>query len=429
MTVETVSDDRARAADGGGRANRWVLGLVGLALVGGLGWLLRAKKPDAAGPAAGAPTDRPVPVVLATVTQADVPIWLEGLGSVVPLATVSIKSQVDGRLDRVAFKEGQHVKKGDLLAQIDPRPFQIKLEQAQATLARDQAQLANARLNLDRYKALREQNLIPQQQVDDQQASVDQQAAAVRADQAPIDDARLSLDYARITSPIDGVTGVRLVDPGNIVHPADPGPIVVVTQLDPIAVIFTLPEDDLPRLAKELAAGKVAVDAYSRDGAEKLVRGEVALIDNQINQATATIRIKALFPNEKRALWPNQFVKARLLLTTRKAAIVVPAAVVQRGPQGAFAYVVGPGRTASPRPIEVDSLQGEQAIVAKGLAPGEEVVADGQAQLRPGSKIAPRGAEGASAPPDGSGAPAASAAPGGSGAAHPHAGPRGSAAP
>jgi multidrug efflux system membrane fusion protein len=424
MTTEKRIEGSATVPATGGRANRWVLGLVGGLAILGLGQLVRARRGAAESTPSGPPPDRPVPVVLAKVAQQDVPIWLEGLGTVTPIATVNVKSQVDGRLERVAFKEGQSVKKGDLLAQIDPRPFGIKLEQAQAAYARDAAQLANAKRNLERYKQLRTENLIPQQQVDDQQAMVDQLSAALKADQAPIDDARLSLDYAHITSPIDGVTGVRLVDPGNLVHPSDPGGLVVVTQLDPIAVMFTLPEDDLPRVSKALAAGQVTVDAMSRDGSQKLAAGEVALVDNQINQATATIRVKAIFPNPERSLWPNQFVKARLLVATRKAAIVVPAAVVQRGPQGAFAYVVDAARTAAPRPIEVASIQGDQAIIAKGLEAGEEVVADGQNQLRPGVKVAPRASEGAA----GSATPSASAAPPGSGAPRGH-GPRGGAAP
>ena len=374
------------------KASRWVLAVVGLVLIGGLAWFLRVRMRDPAtsGPAPAASADRVVPVLVASVVQRDVPIFLEGLGNVLPLATVQLKSQVDGRLDTVAFKEGQTVKKGDLLAQIDPRPFAIQLHNAEAALARDSAQLRNAQLNLERYKTLRTQALIPQQQVDDQQTLADQAAATVKTDEAAVDAAKLNLDYARITSPINGVVGVRLVDPGNLVHASDPGGIVTVTQLDPIAVLFTLPQDDLPAIAAEQAKGKIAVDALSREGTKKLATGELSVIDNQINTTTATIRLKAVFPNADRALWPNEFVKARLLLSTRTGAIAVPATVVQRGPTGTFAYVVGPDKTAQMRPIEVDMTAGELALISKGLKPGEQVITDGQNQLRPGAKIAPR---------------------------------------
>ena len=293
------------------------------------------------------------------------------------------------------FQEGAAVQKGDVLAQIDPRPFAIQLHQAEAVYARDLAQLKNARVNLGRYTQLSGQNLIPKQQATDQQASVDQLDAQVRADQAAIESAKLSLDYARITSPVDGVTGVRLVDPGNLVRASDAGGLVVVTQIDPIAVYFTVPEDDLPAIQKGMAAGKLSVEAMNRDGSARLATGTLEVIDNQINQATATVRLKALFENKNHVLWPNQFVKARLLVATRKAALVVPAVAVQHGPKGTFAYVVakdGKDEKASARPIEVDVLQGEDAIIAKGLAVGERVVIDGQSRLKPGSKVAARSA-------------------------------------
>jgi len=400
MTAESTreSDGRPEGKQAGGR--RWILVVLGLIAIGLVVWFVRARARDAAPPAgAAAPGDRVVPVMVAPVVQRDVPIYLEGLGNVTPLQTVSVKSLVDGRLETVSFKEGQFVKRGDLIAQIDPRPFAIQLHTAEAAMARDRAQLRNATLNLERYKTLRQQNLIPQQQVDDQQTTADQQDAVVRGDQAQIETARLNLDYARITSPIDGVTGVRLVDPGNIVHAGDPTGIVVITQLDPIAALFTLPEDDLARVSKQLAASAIPVEAYSRDGATLLGRGQLSLIDNQVNTATATIRLKATFPNADRGLWPNLFVKARLLLTTRKGALVIPAAAVQRGPQGTFVYLASPDNTAAMRVIEVDTTQGELALVSKGLSPGELVVADGQNQLRPGAKIAPRaGDKGGDAP-------------------------------
>jgi multidrug efflux system membrane fusion protein len=329
-------------------------------------------------------------VLLAPVVKKDFPIYLDGLGTAVPVFTVTVHSQVDGRLDSVAFKEGQFMHKGDLLAQIDPRPFAIQLHTAEAAVARDAAQAREGRLNLDRYQTLRKENLVPQQQVDDQQALVDQYDATVRSDQAQIESARLNLDYAHIISPIDGVTGVRLIDPGNIVHAADTTGIVVITQLDPMSVILTLPEDDLPRISEKFGQGGLAVEAYSRDGLLKLGVGKLSLIDNEINQTTATIRLRAIFDNPKSALWPNEFVKARLLLTMQKDAIVVPAAAIQRGPLGTFVYVVGSDNTASTETVEIDSIQGESAIVSKGLSPGQLVVTDGQNQIRPGSKVSSR---------------------------------------
>jgi multidrug efflux system membrane fusion protein len=358
-----------------------------------------------------------VPVSVAIVAKQDVPIYLEGLGNAQPLATVTIKSQVDGRLDKVVFQEGQEVKKGDLLAQVDPRPFAIQLHQAEAALVRDGAQFRNAKLNLERFRELRVKNLIAQQQVDDQQAMADQLEGTIKADEALAENARLQLDYARIKSPIDGTTGVRLVDPGNVVHASDPTGIVVVTQLDPMAVTFTLPQDDLPRVSKKLAEGPLTVEAYNRDGAIHLQTGRLELIDNQVNQATATIRLKAVFPNANRSLWPSEFVKVKLLLTTEKDALTIPAAAVQRGPQGVFVYVVGPDQTAGMRPIETTATVDQLAIVSKGLSPGDRVVVEGQNQLRPGAKVAPRpagsgGPAGAPAPsPAKPGAPAPSAGP------------------
>ncbi|MGH7435020.1 MAG: efflux RND transporter periplasmic adaptor subunit [Polyangiaceae bacterium] len=385
--------------------------LAALAVGAGV-WLAHKRRvatADAAAAAASAAANRMVPVVTAPVTTRDVPVWLEGLGTVSAFYTVTVKPQADGRIDRVLFTEGQAVKKGDVLVQIDPRPYRIQLESAQAALARDAANLKNTRLNLERYKTLSAQNLIPVQQMTDQQASVDQLASQMQADQAQIDAAKLNIDFAQVKSPIDGVTGVRLVDPGNVVHQTDTTGLVVVTQLDPISVFFTLPEDDLHQIQKAMALGALTVEALSRDGDKPLGEGKLSVIDNQINQATATVRLKAIFDNGQRQLWPNQFVKARLRVTTRKDALVVPAAVVQHGPQGTFAYVVGPDSRVAPRPIEVDTVQGDLALLGKGVNAGEVVVVEGQGQLRPGSKVAPKGTErtgpGPSAPKPPEGAP------------------------
>jgi multidrug efflux system membrane fusion protein len=338
----------------------------------------------------GGGVDRPVPVLLARAVARDVPLTLEGLGTVVAYKTVNVRAQVDGRLDKVIFREGQAVKRGELLAEVDPRPFEILLHQGQAALARDEGQLHGAERNLERYQVVVEKQLIPQQQVDDQRALVEQYGGAVQGDRVQIENARLQLDYARIKSPIDGVTGVRQVDPGNVVHASDPSGIVVVTQLDPIAVLFTLPEDDLPRVAPAQAAGPLTAFAVSRDGAQILAEGKLELVDNQINQNTATIRLKAIFPNPRHTLWPNQFVKARLLLSVRKGALVIPAVAVERGPQGAFVYVVGADEKAESRAVTLDRLEGDQALVSKGLAAGDAVVIEGQNQLRPGAKVASR---------------------------------------
>lgn len=353
--------------------------------------LVQERRKATAGAAASAKAtqERVVTVLTARVVQRDEPIWLEGLGSAAAFYTVTVRPQVDGPIQKVAFKEGQHVKKGDVLVQIDPRPFAIQLQAAQAALARDSAQLKNAKLNLQRVTTLAGQKLIAEQQLTDQQAQVAQLEAQALADQAQIANAQLYLDYTRIRAPIDGVTGVRLVDPGNIVHPNDAGGLLVVTQLDPIAVLFTLPEDDLPAISAATAGGAaLEVEALSRDGDKPLGKGTLAVVDNAINQATATVRLKAIFDNPEHRLWPNQFVKARLLLATRKNALTMPAAVVQRGPQGTFAYVVQPDATVSAVPVEIAALQAETAIVARGLRAGDEVVVDGQAQLRPGARVA-----------------------------------------
>ena len=413
------------------RPSRWALGLTLAGICTAAAGCGKGQGAAAsAGKGAGGGADRPIPVLVSEAVTRDVPIYLEGLGTVTAYKTVNVRSQVDGRLDKVVFREGQPVKHNEVLAQIDPRPFQILLEQGKAALTRDQAQLDGAKRDLDRYEAVGGQHLLPQQQIDDQRALVAQLTGTVQNDHATIDSAKLQLDYARIKSPIDGVTGVRLVDPGNLVHAADAGGIVVVTQMDPIAVLFTLPQDDLPDVAKQQAAGPLVVEARSRDGAQLLANGQLELIDNQINQGTATMRLKAIFPNPERALWPNQFVKARLRLTVRKGALVIPAVAVQRGPQGAFVYVAN-GDQAELRNVGVERIEGEDALISQGLSPGDKVVREGQSQLRPGAKLAlreagggaaakPSGAPSSAGAPTGAGAPAGGNAPAGGGASKRH---------
>ncbi len=355
-----------------------------------------------------AATSQAVPVSVAIAQSQDLPVYLAGLGSVTPLNTVNIKSRVDGQLASVTFKEGQQVKKGQLLAVIDPRPFEVQLSQAQATLFRDQAQLRDAKLNYERFKGLLQlSGAMSQQQVDTQAATVDQLEGTVRNDQAQIDNAKLQLVYCHITSPIDGRIGLRLVDPGNMVHATDQNPLLVITQLQPITVIFTLPEDQLPSVARHMRNGPLQVEAYSRDDQTKLATGTLLTIDNQIDQSTGTGRLKAAFDNKDNALWPNQFVNVRLLLEVRKNSTVVPAAAIQRGPQGALTYVVNPDKTVEIRPVTVAMTQGNLSAVDQGLSPGDVVVTDGQDKLQAGSKVETRTG---SAPP--ANAPASNA-PGG----------------
>lgn len=376
-----------------GRRRGWLIAgiLIGAALIVAVVLRGRGSGEEPAGAkgasARGGPADRAVPVIVTPAVVRDVPIYLEGLGTVIAYKTVNIHAQVGGRLDKVMFREGQAVKQGEVLAQIDPRPFNIALHQAEAALERDEAQLAGAKRNLERFIGVGAQHLIPQQQVDDQRALVDQLTATVAADKAQIENARLQLDYARITSPINGITGVRQVDPGNLVATTDASGIVVVTQMDPIAVLFTLPQDDLPDVSREQAKGTLKVEARSRDGGQLLATGDLGLIDNLINQGTATMRLKAIFPNPDRLLWPNQFVKARLRLQVRAGATVIPAVAVQRGPQGAFVYVAGDDGRAAIRNVAIERIEGEDAIVAKGIEAGDKVVSEGQNQLRPGAKV------------------------------------------
>jgi len=354
---------------------------VGMACNGG------APKPATARAATG----QPVPVGVVTAEKRDLPIYLSGLGSVIAFNTVSLKSRVDGQLVQVNFKEGQYVKPGELLALIDPRPYEVALSQAQAMLFRDQAQLRDARLNYERFKSLlQESGAMSQQQVDTQRAAADQLEGAVRADQSSIDQQKLNLAYCHITAPIGGRIGIRLVDVGNIVHASDANPMLVITQLQPVSVLFTLPEDSLPTVAQHMRHGALEVDAYSRDDQTRLAVGKLLTIDNEIDQSTGTGRLKAVFDNKDNVLWPNQFVNIRLLLETRKNSTVIPSVAVQRGPQGTFVFTVKPDKTVDVRPVNVSLTQNNVSSIASGIVPGDTVVVDGQDKLQAGSRVEPR---------------------------------------
>jgi multidrug efflux system membrane fusion protein len=328
-----------------------------------------------------------IAVDAAAVAHADVPIYLLGLGTVQAFYTVTVTARIDGELQKVAFTEGQTVHKGDLLAQIDPRPNQAAYQQAVAAKAKDEAQVANAKRDLDRYLLLQPQDLASKQTVDTQRALVDQLAAQLQVDQAVIDNAHTQLEYTRITSPIDGRTGIRLVDPGNIVHAAATTGIVVVTQVQPISVIFTLPEEDLPAISAALAAGAVEVTTLSRDGGTELDRGTLSLVDNQIDQATGTAKLKAIFANAHNTLWPGQYVNARVLVSTSRNVLAMPTTAVQLGPNGPFTYVVKTDSTVEVRPLQIGNESGGLTVVNSGLALNERVVTSNQYRLQAGTHV------------------------------------------
>ena len=318
---------------------------------------------------------------------------------------MTVRARVSGQIVSIAFQEGSRVKQGELLVQLDPRPFKIALQQTEATTQRDIATLHNAERDLDRYKELSAQKLISQQQYDLQASTVESARATVALDQAAVNNARLNLQFSSVTSPIDGIAGVRQVDVGNLVTPTDQNGIVVLTQMDPMAVLFTLPQDDLPRVAEAFARGPLTVEAWDRAGLAKLGTGKLTVIDNQVNSGTATIRLKAEFPNPELRLWPSLFVKARMHLQTREGVVVVPTPAIQRGPNGVFVYVVGPDSTVAVRNVTVDTVQGPITIVAQGIQPGDRVVVDGQNQLRAGAKVDARAVPAPGAPAPGAAPP------------------------
>jgi multidrug efflux system membrane fusion protein len=329
-----------------------------------------------------------VPATLVKVAREDVPNFLTGVGTVQAQASVTVKTRLDGQLERINYTEGQDVKAGQVLAQLDARPLRAQLEQAQAQKAKDEAQLANARLDLNRDLQLIKEEAVTQQAVDTQRALVAQLQAAVKSDEAQVHFAEVQLSYTTITAPLSGRAGARLVDPGNIVHASDPNGLVIINQIDPIAVVFALPGDAVQEINRAQQAGKkLAVLAYSRDGEQLLARGELVLVNNQIDIANGTVQLKARFANPHHTLWPGQYVNVRLILGEHKQAITVPAAVIQRNESGLYAYVVGNDGKAQMRPVDVLQIQDGKAVITKGLQAGETVVLDGQYKIKPGVAV------------------------------------------
>lgn len=374
----------------------WVIVIFALIVLGALGLRTLSKAHGEQAQAqgrgggrrgGGADANRPVPVSAVSAQQRDVPVYFEGLGNVQAYYTVTIHSRVDGQLMQVNFREGQQVQKGQELALIDPRPYEVQLSQAEATKYKDQANFENAQRDLQRYADLYKQGVIAQQQYNTQQSVVAQQEGLVRADDAQINNAKLNLTYCHIKSPIDGRVGLRLVDPGNMVHASDQNGLLVITELQPIAVLFTLPEDNLRDVFQHMRSGRLEVQAWNRDDTQQIADGRLETIDNQIDPNTGTFRLKAVFDNRDNALYPNQFVNARLQVYVRKSAITIPAVAVQRGSQGTYVYVVKQDKTVESRNIKIALSEGTVAVIDSGVKPGELVITDGQERLQPGNKV------------------------------------------
>jgi multidrug efflux system membrane fusion protein len=369
----------------------WIAAAIAaVILIAGLWWWLSRSSQGSAGPGRGGfdPNARALPVVAGPVTQGPIDIYLTALGTVTPRNMVTVRSRVDGQLMNVAFREGQLVKSGDLLAQIDPRPFEVQLTQAQGQMAKDQALLKNAQLDLERYRTLLSQDSISKQQVDTQESLVRQYEGTVKADQGQVDSAKLQLTYARITAPIGGVVGLRQIDPGNIIHASDASGLVVITQVQPITVLFPIPEDNLPQVMRRVKSGaSLPVEAWDRAQKTKLAAGKLLTADNQIDTATGTVKLRAEFANDDNTLFPNQFVNVRMLVDTRTDATLVPSAAIQRGAPGTFVYAVNNDNTVSVKTLKLGPVQGEITAVESGIDPGTVVVVDGADKLREGSKV------------------------------------------
>ncbi|MBL8482850.1 MAG: MdtA/MuxA family multidrug efflux RND transporter periplasmic adaptor subunit, partial [Rhodocyclaceae bacterium] len=399
--METKQPGPAEPAAAPRKWRRAALLLLVLGAVGAGVWYYRSHTGnDPAATGAATPTgrkggkghydmaSRPQPVSAQPAQRRDMDVQLAALGTVTARNLVNVKSRVDGQLLRVLFREGQFVKSGELLAEIDPRPFQVQVDQAAGQLARDQALLQNARLDLERYRMLKAQDSIAAQQVDTQEALVRQYEGTVLADRGQLDSARLQLSFTRVTAPAAGRVGLRQVDPGNMVNANDANPIAVIAQTRPINVIFPLPQDDLPRvLARTRAGAAPVVEAYDREGRTLLGKGVLLTVDNQIDTTTGTVKLKAEFPNADDVLFPNQFVNVRLNVEHLSGATVVPSAAIQRGAPGTYVYVVKDGATVGVRPVKLGPVQGEISVIAEGLQPGEQVVTDGTDKLRDGARI------------------------------------------
>ena len=385
------------------RSRLWLWLLVIAVIAAGL-WYLRARGSQAnssasavsgtavaRGGAGGAPGSFVLPVVVATARKGDLPVFYNGLGTVTALNTVTVRTRIDGELIHVAFQEGQFVKQGDLLAEIDSRPYQVQLEQAQGQLAKDLAARKDAEVNLERYKLLFKEGVIPQQQLDTQAASVGQFDGAIQTDQANIDNAKLNIAYCRITAPISGRVGLRLVDSGNMVHATDASGLLVITQVQPIAVVFSLPQDQLPAVYSRLRNGQeLSVEAFDRDNTSKIAVGKLLTIDNQIDPTTGTYKLKSIFSNTDNSLFPNQFVNAHLLVDTKRNVVIIPTGAILRGSQGVYVFAVGADNTVKVRNVTVAETNGNVTAISAGLSAGELVVTDGQDKLQDGSKVDPR---------------------------------------
>ena len=366
-----------------------ILWLIGLLLLGGAGyWAWQRPTAEPAAPAGKPGAGRPFPVQAVVVKPGDIDITLAALGTVTARNTVTVKPRVDGQLVRINFREGERVKAGEVLAEIDPRPFQAQLDQVSGQLARDLALLANARLDLERYRGLLAKDSIAKQQVDVQEAQVRQYEGVVKADQALVDSAQLQLSFTKVTAPLAGRLGLRQVDVGNMVRSSDAAGLVVITQTQPINVLFTIPSDNLSPVVSRLRAGEsLTVEAFERDGKAKLASGHLQTVDNQIDTATGTVKLKAEFANADDRLFPNQFVNVRLRVETRKEALLIPLAALQRGTKGSFVYVVGPESAVSVRPVVPGPASGDVVAIEQGLSAGEQVVTDGLDKLREGAKV------------------------------------------
>ena len=383
------------------RRRWWAWGLLIVLVLTGI-WYFRTRGIQASIPGGTAATnpgapgamgmpDQPLPVVVATARNGDLPVYFNGLGTVTAFNTVTVRSRVDGQIVKINFTEGQYVKEGDSLIEIDPRPFQVQKEQAEGQLAKDQAQLKDAQIDYERYQMLFKEGVIAKQQLDTQQAMVGQFEGAIKADVAQIDNAKLQITYSHITAPISGRVGLRLVDIGNIVHATDTNGLVVITQLQPIAVLFSLPQDQLPQVMARMRTGAPLVaEAYDRDNSDKIATGKLLTIDNQIDTATGTYKLKAVFDNSRNELFPNQFVNMHLLVQTEKNVIIVPTTAVLHGPKGAYVFAVAQDNTVKMHEVKLAHSTGDLTGLSSGLAPGEVVVIDGQDKLQDGSKIDPR---------------------------------------